>query len=409
MKLVLIDLKRVFSGWGTAALCILAPLCVVLALSLVAIPMFATYKMSKFNAMICDEDGSEPVREFITQLVNSKALRDLIALYPVDTPEQGLALLDSGDATLFIHIPPQMFEDMQAKRPVQLDIYGGPGHELEVSVVRNALSDSLAAVGKSENILELAYWSVRDAGVSPKEGGRFFSDTLDYAIEQYMSRREVYGDMGMVTPVGDLVPVQYYMAAVYTLFAALAALPLARKTAGDLSGTLLRRGVLSGQNAARFFAARFTSGAALELLLLLTLIPVGLALSLANYTGSAELSGYFPALLLAILLVACCFSALATAIPLLARSRDTAAWAGFTLILLLAFCSGLLIPERMLPGAMQTAAGFLPLAAGMHLISSALFRFDAISYARNAAMLLLWGILFAGLGYGGYRKRERTV
>ena len=409
MKLVLIDLKRVFSGWGTAALCILAPLCVVLALSLVAIPMFATYKMSKFNAMICDEDGSEPVREFITQLVNSKALRDLIALYPVDTPEQGLALLNSGDATIFIHIPPHMFEDMQNKRPVQLDIYGGPGHELEVSVVRNALSDSLAAVGKSENILELAYWSVRDAGVSEKEGERFFSDTLDYAIEQYMSRREVYGDMGMVTPVGDLVPVQYYMAAVYTLFTALAALPLARKTAGDLGGTLLRRGVLSGQNAARFFAARFTSGAALELLLLLTLIPVGLVLRLANYTCSAELAGSLPALLFAIVLVACCFSALATAIPLLARSRDTAAWAGFILILLLAFCSGLLVPERMLPDAMQTAAEFLPLAAGMHLISSALFRFDAISCARDAALILLWGLLFAGLGYGGYRKKERTV
>ncbi|MEL7601835.1 MAG: ABC transporter permease, partial [Bacillota bacterium] len=231
----------------------------------------------------------------------------------------------------------------------------------------------------------------------------------DYAIEQYMSRREVYGDMGMVTPVGDLVPVQYYMAAVYTLFAALAALPLARKTAGDLSGTLLRRGVLSGQNAARFFAARFTSGAALELLLLLTLIPVGLVLRLANYTCSAELAGSLPALLFAILLVACCFSALATAIPLLARSRDTAAWAGFILILLLAFCSGLLVPERMLPDAMQTAAEFLPLAAGMHLISSALFRFDAISCARNAALILLWGLLFAGLGYGGYRKKERTV
>ena len=409
MKLVLIDLKRVFSGWGTAVLCILAPLCVVLVLSFVAVPMFASYKMDKFSAMICDEDGSEPVREFITQLVNSKALRDLIVLYPVDTPEKGLALLESGDATIFIHIPPHMFEEMQAKRPVQIDIYGGQGHALEVSVVRNALCDSLAAVGKSENILELAYWSVRDAGVPQKEGEQFFSNTLDYAIEQYMSRREVYGDMGMVTPLGDLVPVQYYMAAVYTLFAALASLPLARKTADDLNGTLLMRGALSGQNAARFFAARFTSGAALELLLLLTLIPVGLMLSLANYTGSAELAGSPPALILAILLIACCFSALATAIPLLARSRDTAAWAGFTIILLLAFCSGLLVPERMLPEVMQSAAGFLPLAAGMHLISSALFRFDAISYVRSGATVLLWGLVFAGLGYGGYRKKEHAV
>lgn len=409
MKLVLIDLKRVFSGWGTAVLCILAPLCVVLVLSFVAIPMFASYNMSKFSAMICDEDGSEPVREFITQLVNSKALRDLIVLYPVDTPEKGLALLDSGDATIFIHIPPHMFEEMQAKRPVQIDIYGGPGHELEVSVVRNALCDSLAAVGKSENILELAYWSVRDAGVPEKESGQFFSDTLDYSIEQYMSRREVFGDMGMVTPVGDLVPAQYYMAAVYTLFAALAALPLARKTADDLNGTLLMRGALSGQNAARFFAARFTSGAALELLLLLTLIPVGMLLSLANYTGSVVRSGSLPALLLGILIVACCFSAFATAVPLLARSRDTAAWAGFMLILTLAFCSGILIPERMLPGVLQNIAGFLPLAAGMHLFSTTLFRFDAISYARSAAVLLLWGTLFAGLGYGGYRKKERAV
>ena len=409
MKLIAIDFKRVFAGWGTVLLCVLAPFCVMLTLSLVAMPMFATTKLTKFSAMLCDEDGSEPVRQFITQLVNSQALKDLIAVYPVATPDKGMELLKSGDATIFIHIPPHMFDDMSQKRHVQLDIYAAPGHELEVAVVRSALSDSLAAVGKSENILELAYWSVRGAGVPQKQSDDFFSKTMDYAINQYMSRREVFGDMGVITPLGDLVPVQYYLAAVYTLFSALAALPLSRKTANDLNGTLLRRGVLAGHNASRFFFARILSGMAFILLILLTLIPTGSLFNIANFMRSARLVGSVPAMLFAMLLISCCFSAFAAALPLAARNKDTAGWAGFFVILLLACCSGLFIPENLLPDAVRSAARVLPLSASMHLLSGTLFRFDAAAFWRDAGVLSVWCALLLCAGYFTYRRKERAA
>ena len=409
MKHFLFDLRRVFSNWGTVALCAVTPLVVTLVFALIAVPMFLAASVTAFNVMICDEDGSEPVKEFISQLVNSKALKDMVTVYPVKTSEQGIKLIQTGDATVFLHIPSHLFEDMQAQEPVVVDLYGAQGHALEVSIIRMALADSLEVVGKSENMLEIAYRAVRANGVSEAAGIDFFNSFLSDATTQYMSRRLVFGSEGTVSPVGDLLPVQYYLGAIFTLFAALAALPLAKKTAGDLSGAVLHRGLVSGRNAARFFLARLFSGWTFVLLVLLMLFPTGLALNALNRQVSAALVGNASALALAMAALALTFSAAATAFAALLPQGDHALWALFYAVIVTALCSGLIIPENALPGAIREIGRILPLSAGMHALSCALFRFSPEVYANALIGLVLWAAAFCAAGLWGYLRKERAA
>jgi hypothetical protein len=72
-------------------LLLISPVVIIFVFSTVAAPMIFTARGLHFKLAVCDEDGSKPVREFISQLVNSQALSDLVTVYPVPTPEAGEA------------------------------------------------------------------------------------------------------------------------------------------------------------------------------------------------------------------------------------------------------------------------------------------------------------------------------
>jgi hypothetical protein len=408
MRFFLLDVKRIFTKKGTVILCLTLPMAVMLIFAAVAAPMLMTGKGLRYNIAIYNEDPSEPVREFISRLVNSEALRELVSVYPVQDAKTGRRLLEQDAVSVFLHIPPDLFKNIQAGEPSKIEIIGSKAHSLEMSLLKMTLYDSLVPVGKAENMLQEAVNILSDS-MEPSEAGALLNDITNDAIREYMNRRLVLGDRRMLSPVSEYLPVEYYLGAVFSLFAALSMLPLIGFTARDVSGSVLRRGIAAGQGTSRFFCVRVCSGMLFILLVMLTLFPTAEILHAGSLLLGTSDSGNTFALISSILLGALCFSELAVCIGVWLPGEKSALWAGFYIAIGMAAASGALLPDVMLPEWISGAGRWMPMRALMRLISGAVFSYDPVQHTRDFLILGGSAVLLFPLGLLGFAKRGGAI
>lgn len=398
-----------FSGRALVILCLISPIVVVLLFSTIISPMIYTAKGLHFNLAICDEDGSEEVQTFISQMINSQALSEIVNGYPVKTVDDGIALIESGDISVLVHVPSGLFNDIRQGKTVNVDIISTRAHALEANLTSMTLKSSLEIVGKSQNVMEAARLILIDKGVAETDAEQYLSDSTNDAINKYMNRRQTLGDGGPISPIGEYLPVEYYISAIFALFAALAMLPLIHFTSVDSSGAILRRGLLCGIGTTRFFVSRIISGAIFVVLVLTMLFPASLLLKLmGTLLGGSYANNYF-ALAISILLSALCFSALALAIGAWLSRENTALWTGFFLVIIMAVFCGTLIPEGALPNWASLIGRWLPLRSVMRLLSASLFDFDSAIFVQDIIKTLAFSAVLLVIGFFGLKRRERGV
>ena len=409
MRFLLYDLKRIFSGKALVFLCLLSPIIVVFIFSTVVSPMIFTAQGVHFNLAICNEDKSDTVNEFITQLINSQALVNIITVYPVQTIEQGIELIDSGDISVMVHIPRGLFENMTEGKEVKVTVYSTKAHSFETNLVSMTLNSSLSVVVKSQNIMEAARTVLVDKGESEENAQKFLDDSTNAAIDQFMSRRDVLGNGGALSPVGEYLPIEYYLSAIFSLFAALAMLPIIHFSAVDCQGAILKRGLLCGIGTARFFSARVLSGTIFVALVLLMLFPASLLLRLGGQVLGGVYASRLSALVVTIILSSVCFSALALAIATWLPKEKTALWTGFFLALLMAVFCGALIPEGALPKLALEIGKWLPLRSVMRMLSVSLFDYNRGIFLQDVCKSAGFTAVFLALGFLGLRRRGRAA
>ncbi|MEA4895868.1 MAG: ABC transporter permease [Oscillospiraceae bacterium] len=408
MRFLVFDLKRMFSGKALVLICLLSPIIVVLLFSAVVTPMLFSAKGLHFNLAICDEDGSEEVGQFITQLLNSQALSELVTSYPVKTTGDGITLLESGDISVLVHVPAGLFDSMRKAEEVKVEIISTRAHALEANLTSMALKSSLEAVGKSQNVIEESRNTLTAKGVGEADADEYLSKQTSSAITKYMNRRTALGAGGPISPVGEFLPVEYYISAVFAIFAALAMLPVIHFTAMDSSGAILRRGLLCGIGTSRFFTARIVTGAIFVFLVLTMLFPTSLFLRLAGTMLGGEYANNYAALAASLVLSALCFSALALSIAVWLPDESTALWTGFLLIIgMSAFC-GALVPEGSLPEWAALVGRWLPLRSVMRMLSVSLFNFDENIFFQDALKTLAFSAVLLPAGFCGLVRRGKS-
>lgn len=397
-RLLILDIKRLLGHGKAGLLALLAPLGALLVFAAVVVPLLAGSGSLAAPYAICNEDESEPVALFINLLANSESLRDISAAYPVDDMEAGFDLLEQGKVSVVVHIGKDFYQRLLAGKDAQVDLYAYPSHAFEQTMISLTLNNALAAVGQSQNLLEMTGTAAIEAGASPAEGARLVAAGLDQAIRRHMERRAVLSQQGALSPTGDYLPVEYYLAALFSLCAAMAMLPSLHLTAFDLQGPLCRRGALAGKRGRRFFLARLISGGVLINLTLLLLLPAaGLIRELGVYWGRGAGLGW-PALLLALPLISLTLSALGLCLGSLAKQPRLSLWYGFYALLLMAVLSGALLAEGMLPPLISELGRWVPLKPSMSIIANTLFAFDPARYWQDIWRLLLLLLAYAVLG-----------
>lgn len=407
MRFLVYDLKRMFSGKKLVLLCLISPIIVVMIFSTIVSPMLFTAKGLHFNLALCDEDKSEEVNQFINQLINSQALADLVSVYPVATVKEGIKLVEDDEVSVLVHIPSGLFANIRNGQEVKATVISTKAHSMEAELILMTLNSSLSLVGQSQNIMQAAQYMLLEKGTAEEEAIDFLKNTTGLATSEYMSRREVLGAGGPLSPMGEYLPVEYYISAIFSLFAALAMLPLIHFSSVDVSGAILRRGLLCGMGTARFFAARIISGTIFILLVQLMLLPTSFLLYLAGDMLGGAYANNIAALAIALLLSSVCYSALALTISTWLDKEKTALWTGFFLVLGMAVVCGALIPEGALPQWASLVGKWLPLRASMRTLSLSLFSYDQAIFCRDICKTSCFVAVLLAMGFLGLKRRER--
>ncbi len=405
MKYILFDLKRTFEKKSLIIICVISPVIVMLLFGSIVAPLLFTAKITKFNVAIVNDDKSKEVNTFIDQLVNSKALKDLVVSYPAQSIEDGYEMLEKNEVLVLIHIPEGLMSSIKTNKKTNIELYSIKGHYLESELIKMTLESSLSTVAKGQNLLEYSIKFISDKSISLEKIKQFTDEITDKAIREFMNRREVLSQAGTLSPIGAYIPIEYYTGIIFTFFAALAMLPISAMTAEDMRKNVLKRGFLYDRRYLGYYFGRLISGTALICLILLLVYPSYLLNSILNTALKVEFTSNAAALFLSVLLSALCFSAMAVTVSSIFSKGNMSIWILFYIILFMAVLSGAVIPTDSMPEFASKISGWMPFRAAMRSMINALFIFDVSQYFQEVIKLIIWNIVFIASGLLFIRKR----
>lgn len=405
MKYILFDLKRVFENKVLIIICIISPIITMLLFGSIIAPLLFTAKITKFNVAIINEDKSVEVNTFLNQMLNSQALEDLVVAYPAETIEDAMQMLENQDVLIVIHIPKQLLDSIRLSKKTYIDLYSQKGHDLEIALIKMTLNSSLSTVEKGQNLIEYSTQFLLQKNISQGKLETFISDITTLAINEFMSRRAILSQEGMISPIGEYLPIEYYIGAIFTFFAALAMIPIAGITSRDMQNNVLQRGFLWSERWRWYFIGRVLSGVVLISLIILLVYPATMLSSILNMALKMEYTSNILALFLAAILSAICYSSMAITIGSIFCKGNLSIWIIFYLVIFMSVLCGAIIPNIFMPNWINAIGVLLPFRASMRSITSAIFLFDKSQYYMDIFKLCLWTCMFLCTAFFSMRKR----
>ncbi len=383
-KLFSVDLKRLFQNRAAIALTVLAPLVLVLLVSIAVAPyFFSDVRAQHFSVAVYNEDDDPMTKSILQGLIESRSLAGLISVEFVGGEEEGLAVVEDG-AAAYIHIPAGMQDTLYHGGSTQITYIGNADMPLEDALLFETLKSGVDLVSYGQHAVNMIYYDSIDYGLDPSAAADAYSRTARVVFMSVLGRASLYEDTDETSPLGSALPVEYYAVSFLALFVALGALPVARITADDHETGLIHRQLLSGHAPAACFVSRWLAGTVFSWLQF-----VVLAAALGAAAGAARsFSGNMLVLLLDGLLLSGFLSLGMLLVGLLSRRAPMAVRVGFMAVLALALLGGLLVPSAFLPQIIRDICYYSPFAAALRLGIAGLFDGRAQGVWINAVLLL---------------------
>ncbi len=401
-KLFSVDLKRLLQNRTTILISVLAPLILVLLISLTVAPyFFSNVRTNNFSVAVYNEDNDPLTVSILKGLIESESLSGLISVEFVSDEEDGLAALEDG-AAAYIHIPAGMQETLYNGGSTEITYVGNANMPLEDALLYETLSSGVDLVSYAQHAVNVLYWDSRDYGVDQDTAAAEYSSTARTFFMSVLARAVLYEDTDLTSPLGSALPIEYYAASFLILFVALGAMPVARITADDHETGLIHRQLLSGSAPRTCFVSRWLAGTVFSFLQFFVL-----AAALGILAGAASnFSGNLLVLLLAGLLLCGFISLGMLLVGLLSRRAPMAVRVAFMAALFLALAGGLIVPSAFLPQAVRDICYYSPFAAALRLCIAGLFDHRATGVGLYSLVLLGYIALLLPVSLRRFQRRS---
>ena len=398
-RIILLNIKRMAGNKLLLLVLTLAPLLLLSVFGSVVAPVFFSGGLEKARIAVLNEDTDPLTGSIIEGLIEDEKTRGMLEVVFVSSREEGLRLLKSG-AAAFISVPAGFQETLRGGGKSYLQLAMNPSRQLESMLISDVLESDVGMVNDAQRAVNSLYQALLADGMPKDQAGDAYYSAARHFMVQALNRKAVIDVQGELSPLGSLMPVEYYASALLAVFLFFSAMAVAGLTAQDGANCVLDRHLAGGRSSASYIATRTVSGAAL---IALQGIPaVGLILLAYSsgfwYTGAPALA------LPALLLLAFTVSVFGVCVGILCRGRDVAVKVVFLLVSVLATLGGAVIPASGL-GPLADIAPWTPVYAALRLLSSSIFFFSGPEFLESAVVLLVYSILFFAVSYAMTRKK----
>ena len=396
--LLITDIKRLLGHGRIVALSLLTPVIAIIIFASVLFPAISGMYNQDLICGIVDEDGSELIGQMINIVYNTSSLSEYGRPYPINDVETGIRALEDGKIDLLIRIPEAFLDKARAGEKTALTVYYVPAHAYEGNVVVTSLKSCFAIYWESEDLVNMTGELAETLGLEKSKAAQMVEDGRVDIFWAQVARNEVIGQGEKMTSM--LISYEYLIGLLFAVCALFAAVPSLYITTMDFDRVYGKRGMPQNGIVTRYLARLVTSS-----LLVITSFGIMFPIALMLKTVSGETN---IAILIPILLIALCYSALMQLVALLFRKCDHALWAVLYIAALMIFLT-VGIRESSLPDLIASIVRFLPLKPAVSLLSNLTFGTQSSRLLPDIVRLLADTVLFLAAGIFVYKRKGEKV
>lgn len=400
LRILLIDLKRLFSNKLSLALIVIAPVITLLLLaSLIAPLFFSNRRLSDITVAIFQEDFSEDVQFLMDDITSDHQIASIVTFDFVDSLDVGQTMLANGDAAIFLYIPAGLMEDLYQREPTRVEAWVSDEYAFEASVITPILDSFAEGFNQLQLTMDYFYFQAR-SGLPQDLVWEHYYDVSVYLGLRVLNRTSLF-EMEGVSPLGRLLPIEYYTSAIFAFFIALGLIPLSGYNAKDLSSGAIGRGLAVTRWRYQYFLVRMISGAIYIMLVTVPMLGVGIIILGQDIFYSGNLLALFGVAAVSAL----SFSCLSILVGLIFPKNDNAVWVAFYFVITMALMGGVIFPDDAIPTLITSIGQLSPLRASMSSFAIALFDYQFSKIGPALGLLVAWLVVSLTLSLSFFNKR----
>jgi len=384
------DLKRLLSGARGLLIMILAPAVIILCFGASLSSNFFSGNIETFTVAIenLDEQNTQ-TSGIIASLIaneNTRGLMKIVKLSELE-PDQ----LDNVCATITI---PAGFQDgLFSGQTVEISASYNPDMPLQAGLVSGVVNSAVDLINSALASVNEIYRTLYDSGHANIASDVYYNSTMEIFLIAF-NRDIMFETLDELSPLGRLIPIEYYAVSLIVIFIILGAMPVSALCSGDIP--TLPMHFLAGKNVFGFVFSKTSSG--LAYLFLLSLPSAMICLSIAKSLYSLN---NIPAFLFGLILTCAMISSIAVFISTLAKTHDSSVRIYFLISAVIIIIGGLIVPVSFF-GPLSDIFRLTPGAVSLRLLGSVFL--GGSSYNTDVAVTVVYTAIFTLLSVIRFRR-----
>lgn len=384
-----LDLRRLLSGAKGLLIMILAPTIIILCFGVSLSQNFFTGNLETFTVAIENLDEQNTLTsELISGLIENENTRGLMKIVPKD--ELNHDELENVCATIVI--PSGFQEGLMSGKTVEMFVNYNPDMPLKAGLVSGIVNSAVDLINTAQAGVSEIYQTLYNNGYTDTASDVYFKTANEMFLIAF-NRSLMFETGSELSPLGQLIPIEYYAIALIVIFMILGAMPVCALCNNDIP--TLPMHFLAGRNISGFVFSKISSGMAYLFLLALPAAMCCLPIAAGLYSLNN-----IPAFLFGLVLSCAMISSFAVFISTFAKNNDASVRIYFLISAVIIIGGGLVVPASFF-GMFADTLRLTPGAISMRLLSYIFFNDNSYHiYIILTAMYTLIFILLSFIRFG---------
>ena len=373
MKILLLEIRRLITKASTLIMAMLLPVILVSAISLSLLPMlFGKAGINEINVSVYYEDDSPEIILIGKALTEHESSENFMNVIRVYSKQEGLRLVNERIVSAFVYVPAGFKDTIYNGDKAEMFYYFGDRDKELSFLIYKIFNDGVNLINYAQQSVDTLYDSMNILNYSPKDSVSEYNDTSVLIFTSILSKVKTYSDNIKLSPISDYLPIEYYSISTLILALFFGATPILIMFSKDINNGTLARGSLMAKRAP-YLIIKILSGAILIIIQMAFIIPI----ILLQNGAFGLFSGNILLIFACVILCGFYFSTIMLMIGSISKDSSASLWLGFTIIVLVSFISGLIIPSSVLPEWVNSIAQYTGLPSIFKMFSSSLFGISA--------------------------------
>lgn len=341
------DIKRYFFDFKNIILMLVIPLIMLLLLFYTISPFFYdNLHPSRFSVAVVDYDNTLETRFIINHFEQAESLKQIADVIRTDYEEAVRMIKDNKIAAMIV-VPKNFSNDLRVGKNTPVTVIGNQRMSFQALLIKEYMKNGANLVTAAQSGVNTIWSFLHEAGASKEDLNKWFSKSVMEFTFKSLGRNQVFKKRA-VSPIAGILPFEYYSIAIMVIYIFFNSMVGLRLMIQEKKAETIKRMTSQGVPSSKIVVSKFLALLIFQTIQFSVLFMIMIIFFNQHIRGDmANAIGMF------ILTIAACSSCMMV-LAALFGNFVTANVAGYTIVLVMAFVGGSIIPLPYLPEAVRS-------------------------------------------------------